>query len=209
MKTEDKRIASVDNNYDKQMTYREQLGKYKVAMEHEFYFEALLIVYAMMEDRLRSFLYHIGGLRKPDSRGLDVKKTKGILRRLYFGSDEAAENKKLTFDTITCKEQMVRATLNWVLENEPATSDTYLTVLKDEYEKRLNIEKFSKTLDDIDRWKTYRNEVIHGLFNKNVACLNEKIRDEVDAGMQYARFIDSQVKALKKTDTIRKRMKIQ
>lgn len=55
METEDKRIASVDNNYDKQMTYREQLGKYKVAMEHAFYFEALLIVYAMMEDRLRSF----------------------------------------------------------------------------------------------------------------------------------------------------------
>lgn len=67
---------------------------------------------------------------------------------------------------------------------------------------------FFNTLDHIDQWLKYRNEVIHGLFNKNAACLNESIREEVEAGMRYARFIDSQVKALKKKDAIRTKMRI-
>lgn len=207
-KTGDKRIASVYNNLDKQTTYREQLGKYKVALEHEFYFEAMLIVYAMMEDRMRSFLYHIGAFRQPDARQLNVSKTKGDLRRLYFGSDEAAENKKLTFDNISCKEKMIRATLNWAISSDSPVSGTYLDVLRSEYQKCLDMDGFLNTLDHIDQWLKYRNEVIHGLFNKNAACLNESIREEVEAGMRYARFIDSQVKALKKKDAIRTKMRI-
>ena len=177
-------------------------------MEHEFYFEAMLIVYAMMEDRMRSFLYHIGAFRQPDARQLNVSKTKGDLRRLYFGSDEAAENKKLTFDNISCKEKMIRATLNWAISSDSLVSDTYLDVLRSEYQKCLDMDGFLNTLDRIDQWLKYRNEVIHGLFNKNAACLNESIREEVEAGMRYARFIDSQVKALKKKDAIRTKMRI-
>jgi hypothetical protein len=94
-------------------------------LEHEFYFEAMLIVYAMMEDRMRSFLYHIGAFRQPDARRLNVSKTKGDLRRLYFGSDEAAENKKLTFDNISCKEKMIRATLNWAISSDSIVSGTW------------------------------------------------------------------------------------
>ena len=139
MKTENKQIASVYNNQDKQTTYREQLGKYKVALEHEFYFEAMLIVYAMMEDRMRSFLYHIGAFRQPDARQLNVSKTNGDLRRLYFGSDEAAENKKLTFDNISCKEKMIRSTLNWAISSDAIVSDTYLDILRSEYQKCLDL----------------------------------------------------------------------
>ena len=86
----EKQIAAVKDNTEKQEAYRKQLGRYRRALNNEFYFEAMLIVYAMIEDRLRSFLYYIGALRKADDPKLNVKQTKAILRRLYFGSDEDA-----------------------------------------------------------------------------------------------------------------------
>lgn len=50
MADKEKMIDAVKNNAEKQVTYREQLGKYKRALNNEFYFEAMLIVYALLED---------------------------------------------------------------------------------------------------------------------------------------------------------------
>ena len=41
-----------------------------------------------------------------------------------------------------------------------------------------------------------------------MTSVDEEIKSRVEAGMEYARFIDSQVKALKNKDEIRKNMKI-
>ena len=49
----EKQIAAVKDNAEKQEVYRKQLGRYRRALNNEFYFEAMLIVYAMIEDRLR------------------------------------------------------------------------------------------------------------------------------------------------------------
>ena len=57
-----RKIEPVKNNLDKQRTYAKQKEKYKSAMQHGFYLEAMMIDYALLEDRLRSVLYHIGFL---------------------------------------------------------------------------------------------------------------------------------------------------
>lgn len=54
------RIKPVEGNTEKQQTYRKQIEKYNRAMQFEFYYEAFMIDYAMIEDRLRSMLYHMG-----------------------------------------------------------------------------------------------------------------------------------------------------
>ena len=69
------KICPVSNNTDKQRTYKENCAKYKKAIQGEFYFEAMLISYAMLEDRLRSFLYHIGALKTRTSKGVSCGKT--------------------------------------------------------------------------------------------------------------------------------------
>ena len=83
-----------------------------------------------------------------------------------------------------------------------------LAVLKKENEGNLDIGGLLETLESVDKWRKYRNEVIHGLLNNNLDSLNEKLLEQVELGMKYARFIDSQVKALKKNDAIRKTMRI-
>ena len=203
----EKQIAAVKDNTEKQEAYRKQLGRYRRALNNEFYFEAMLIVYAMIEDRLRSFLYYIGALRKADDPKLNVKQTKAILRRLYFGSDEDAFGQKMDLGQISTKEKLIRNTLTWALEYEGIPEETYLAVLKSEYEG-LDIGGLLTTLDQIDVWREYRNEIIHGLLNKNVTSVDAELKSKVEAGMEYARFIDSQVKALEKKNVIRNKMKI-
>ena len=203
----EKQIAAVKDNTEKQEAYRKQLGRYRRALNNEFYFEAMLIVYAMIEDRLRSFLYYIGALHKADDPKLNVKQTKAILRRLYFGSDEDAFGQKMDLGQISTKEKLIRNTLTWALEYEGIPEETYLAVLKSEYEG-LDIGGLLTTLDQIDIWREYRNEIIHGLLNKNVTSVDAELKSKVEAGMKYARFIDSQVKALKKKNVIRNKMKI-
>lgn len=73
---EEKHIESVLGNNDKQNTYRKLMGRYKKAVSNEFYFEAMMIVYAALEDRFRSFLYYIGAIRNTTDEGLNVSKTK-------------------------------------------------------------------------------------------------------------------------------------
>ena len=73
-------IDPVKNNTDKQNTYRTNISRYNKAMKEGFFLEALLIDYALMEDRLRSFLYHIGLLENRDSYSIDSDRAKKSLK---------------------------------------------------------------------------------------------------------------------------------
>ena len=203
-----KEIDAVKDNKDKQVTYAYQMKRYKKALNNEFYFEAMLIEYAMLEDRLRSFLFYIGALRNVEDEKLNVAKTKGFLRSLYFGSKENAANKKLDINQISIKENLIRATVKWAIQYEGKPENQYMDILKSEYVACLDMDGLLSTLDEIDKWRKYRNEVIHGLLNKNVDSLNEQLHEQVMLGMSYARFIDNQVKSLKKKNNIRIKNKI-
>lgn len=54
-------IKPVESNTDKAFTYRQMKGRYIKAISEQFYFETLMIDYAMIEDRLRSFIYLLVG----------------------------------------------------------------------------------------------------------------------------------------------------
>ncbi len=71
----ERRIAPVADNREKQQTYKDQMRRYSKAMREEFFFEAILIDYAMLEDRLRSMLYHAALFANRDKAGC-WKKTK-------------------------------------------------------------------------------------------------------------------------------------
>lgn len=205
---DEKQIESVSGNKDKQNTYRQLMGRYRKAISNEFYFEAMMIVYAALEDRFRSFLYYIGAIRNPADDGLNVSKTKRQLRIIYFGSEEFAKNKKLDINQISIKEKLIRCTIVWVISTEGKPEDKYLASLKEAYEGGIDIDGMLKTLDEIDAWRQYRNEVIHGLLNKNIDSLNCELAQKVEVGMRYVRYIDNQVKFLKRKDLIRKRNRL-
>ena len=71
----ERRITPVADNREKQQTYKDQMQRYSKAMKDEFFFEAMLIDYAMLEDRLRSTLYHAAFFANRDKAGLEKNQT--------------------------------------------------------------------------------------------------------------------------------------
>ena len=199
-----RQIKPVQNNFEKQRTYTENKGKYYRAMKYGFYFEALLIDYAMMEDRLRSFIYHIGGFKTR----ADYRIGKGYVRKQLAEIVEMYRDEKestsLGISSISSKMKIVRATLHWASEVESTPDEKYLRTLKRQYEAQLDIGGLLDTLDEINKWCDYRNEVIHALMNKNTASIHDELEAQAAKGMELAMYLDTQVKALKKGNVIRK-----
>ena len=201
-------IQAVLNNKDKQKTYAENMAKYKRAIAGEFYFEALLIDYAMLEDRLRSFLYYIGLFKNRESYKADNKQVKVSIKKIITEYKNKDENDSLTISSISGKMKIIRCTLLWAAKTYGTQDDLYLTALKRQYEGALDIGEVLDKFNEISNWCAYRNEVIHALLNKSTESLMLELPQQAEHGMELARFMDNQVKKIKKGNYIRRRIKL-
>ena len=201
-------IAPVANNLEKYYTYSENISKYNKAMRGEFYFEALLIDYAMLEDRLRSMLYYLGALKSRDSIKIDYQKAQELLKRIVQDYAEKDEPKNISITSITGKIRVVRCVALWSLEvHEVNIENRYGIVLKKGMEG-IDIDWLIRTLSNIQKWCKYRNEIIHCLLNKNIDSVGMSIVEQAETGFSLARDIDTQVRLLKKGNTIRNKMNL-
>lgn len=200
-----RQIQPVQDNKDKQNTYRVLMGRYNGAVMHRFYFEALLIDYALLEDRLRSYLYHSGALNDRNSTKIACSKTKKDIKDIVCLYEK---NPNLGISNIIGKIKIIKAIATWtgeVMLDENASD--YKKVLKKQYES-LDISGLLSCLQEISEWCTYRNEVIHAVMNKNMDSLYEHLEEKVVKGKELATYLDSQLRILKKGDRIRKKMKM-
>ena len=200
---EQRQIKPVENNQAKQQTYAKQLGRYKLAMRNEFYFEAMMIVYAMLEDRLLSFLYYTGALANRNDIKIS-KKTKAYLSDIVTQHEQNESKVMLGTKNITGKMKIVKAMLTWASESENA-EEKYFVLLKALLEG-IDIGGMLDTLELLEPWLKYRNEIIHASMNKNIDSLYEQLGTKIEEGMGYARFIDEQVRILKRDNRVRKKM---
>lgn len=199
----ERRIAPVADNKEKQATYTDQMRRYKKAMKDGFYFEAMLIDYAMLEDRLRSMLYHAAFFASRDKTGC-WKKTKPYFQRFVTEYKNDKENDKLGVTNISGKIKVVRSMLRWVAEGDAVNqNDRYLQKLNDRCES-LDSGAILETLDAVQDWCAYRNEIVHALLNKNTTSVYAELETQAENGMKYARLIDLQVQILKRGNVVRK-----
>ena len=203
----DRMIKPVKNSEDKKRSYAENMRRYKKAMAGEFYYEAMLIDYAMLEDRMRSFLYHIGLFQTRDSYKADNGILTKKLRMIVDEYKEPKESKSLTVNSISGKMKIIRCTLCWASQTE-GTDDPVLKTLKYQYEGTLDIGAFLELLNEISAWCLYRNEVIHSLMNKNLDSLHQQLPERAEYGMKLARMMDEQVKRIKTGHVIRRKMNL-
>ena len=152
-------IDIVNDNYDKQLTYRRMMARYKKAIKEEFYLEALLIAYGTIEDRLRAFIYYIGGIRKFEDENLNVNKTKKHLRKIYFGSYELAKNKPLNINKLSDKIQLIKKTLEWSQEFVGVSEFEYLNTLKSEYEGTVDFVSIEENRHNIETLPHFRKRI--------------------------------------------------
>ena len=84
------RIEKVESGKDKAVTYSYQMERYKISIDQKFYLEAIVITYAMIEDRLLAYLHYVGVIdrRKQDQTAQKIyvsaqaqKQIKSLLKR--------------------------------------------------------------------------------------------------------------------------------
>ena len=201
-------ITPVKDNTEKHFTYRVFLSKYNKAMKEGFYFEALLIDYALIEDRLRSYLYYLGLLKTRNSYKIDSDKAKRTLKPILEENKGKKENANFAY-SMSGKIKIIRCTLLWAEQEGFNENDIYLKAIRAQYDKHVDVDGMLDVLQEIQDWCKYRNEVIHALLNKNAYSQNKSIKNQAEKGMQLARFLDNQVKYLKKGNRIRKSINLQ
>lgn len=176
-------IKRAKSNKAKMQTYAELLGKYKESIDNGYYGEAELIVYAYLEDRFKSFLYYIEAIDSKNDRSINSN-----MQRL-FGSEQIIDN-------ITAKMEVIETSIKKCgkLKGE----DEYAAFLDKVYKYAFNKSEFKSSLKAIRNWCKYRNELIHGLFNKDLEDLHSGYRAHVEDGYQLARQLDNYVEQLKR-----------
>ncbi len=204
----ERRIAPVTDNNDKARTYKENMKKYNRAIKSECYFEAILIAYAMMEDRLRSYLYYLGCLRSRGSHKFDNKKISEDIKELIATySDDDVCNLGIT--SITGKMRIVKSVQKWFKQGypNPHKSD-YLEELALCIDMTGDPDEMLAILAAIEDWCKYRNEVIHSLLNKNLDSLYTELPQKAEEGIVLARAIDKHVGRIKSRNSLRKYLKL-
>ena len=63
---------------------------------------------------------------------------------------------------------------------------------------------YKKCLNNIEKWCNERNVLIHASASRNIFDLYNKAVTNANEGMEYVRIIDSEVKKLKRSNSLRK-----
>ena len=192
------KIQPVESRQDKRNTYDKQMRRYERAMRGEFYLEAVLIMYACLEDRLLYMLYHLGVLTDErkfaagQGRSARVQAYRAIAKR-YNG-----EKAMLSVFGIKKKMQLVSAIMQMLLEEGPYPEESRMeALLRAKLADRERISGVLGLLKEIEDWCDYRNEVIHSLMHKNVESLNEELAAQAEKGKKLFRSLDGYVRWIK------------
>lgn len=195
-------IKKIENNFEKKEIYAKEMEKYNLAIKSDFYLEAIVIVYAMIEDRLNAFLYHSGCC----NRELKVtKKFKNEIRNIW-GIETSQQ--KISMKKISSKYNYIRNMLEWA-ENSCKDNESDFEILLKSKIEGIDVALLRDNIDKLENWCNLRNQIIHGLLNKNSTYLDEQLETITNEGYKIARNIDAIISMYKRNDNIRKKLKIQ
>ncbi len=200
------RIKPVQDRDDKQKTYKQHLIQYGKAMKEYFYFEAILIDYACLEDRLKYMLFYLGVLEseqdyKIRGKSQRVKEFREILR------DYVDQKANMSISSISGKRKIVESVFLLAAEQEKPENEITRITLWNALHDESHTADMLQTLKDIQDWCQYRNEIIHSLMNKNLESLNEQIRERAQEGYMLFRRLDQQVQWVKRKK-LREKLKL-
>lgn len=196
------KIEIVNDNKEKQLTYAEQKKRYSLAMKYGFYYEALLIDYALMEDRLKAILYHMGMITERTNINL-WKKNRPFVKKVVADALGEENAERLGLSNISAKTKIIKSIIKWASEEESQETEKRFAVLKKQCES-LDAALLLETLDQIDEWCKWRNEIIHGLMHRKTKKVADVVPDLAQKGMEFVKTLDAQERIIKKGNLIRK-----
>ena len=166
-------IENVENNVEKGNTYKTLYSRYKKAIKNEFYFESLVILYAIAEDKCNSILKHLGITTIVDKKVCIKDQFKNDIRLIN------TKYKRICLLEISYKIELIKRIIE-AYKNKTLKEYNSLKNMEIRLSK-MNLNILYKELDNLSNWKNNRNEIIHSLTNlkyqsvqKNILSINEE-----------------------------------
>lgn len=199
-------IKPVSDNMDKMLTYRNMMVKHRIAMNQKFYFEAIMIEYAMLEDRLASFLYHVGVLTPKNGKlKFSSNDTKLFVQNILENYVLKKPPERIDLKNISTKINIVRGLIFFASDSlVEKEHNKYYSTLAAVFKERLDLQALQETLNKITEWCRCRNEMVHSMLNKSFTDLIDYASPKAKDGIVYARYIDKCVDAVKGRNKIRR-----
>lgn len=194
-----RQILPVRDRHDKYITYQKQLTQLNKAIKEGFYFEAILIDYACLEDRLRYALYYLGVLKS--EKDYKVTNPNSVSAKTFRAILREYEGPKANMDisSISGKRKVVGSVIHFVQDNHDRQFDDIIRQsLLNSLQDVSRIEEMLGLLNEIENWCSYRNEIIHSLMNKNTDSVYEKVEEQAIKGFDLFRRLDKLVGWIKR-----------
>ena len=216
-------MENVKTGKEKQLVYAREYKRLSKAIKEEYYLEAIVIGYAIVEDRLVSFLHHAGIVsRNRDDLRINRCVYPYIRRLLGKKDDSTVKVKDITVKiNLICKLLSLSAERAVEIDDEvenlflangkkSITRKGYMTDLHLQVNNTIDWELIADIFYELDSWRKERNQLIHALLNKTILSSEDAEKRCAIKGNEITRNIDNcLVKPFKVNNRIRKKYNIQ
>lgn len=196
----DKRLTQYKDGKGKKKAHAYLNRRYKKAIENGFNFEAMMISYNLVEDRLVAFLHYAGVVNRDAEKLTIAKKIRPLIRRVLNKNEKF----RINVSNIGVKLDIIEA-----LTKMECCGDTYLTAVKEQLRKTVPIDQLFDVVNQCKKWKDTRNTYVHGLANKNPDEVEQYAKEVAEKGHEISREIDRLVDRFKANNNIRKKFNLQ
>ena len=190
-------MQNISNANEKNEIYKVLISKYQKAIKHEYHFEAMMILYAIIEDRTTSFLYHIG-FTSENEKAKASNTTKQYIISI-LGSEKKRNN---PFKNLHDKLNSIKIILNYGNKSQCVVGEnTYMSDLQKfvriKAKETKTFKKLSDAISELDKFRELRNKLTHDLCNFSYENINI-CTTELDATFKSIRVLDSAIGIIKR-----------
>lgn len=170
------------DNMSKHHTYQELTKKRDNSLKNENYVEAIAYSYAMIEDRLLSFLHHLYVIDRYKFKLEDLV-SQHLAKKMRKNNDVESEYKP-HIENISTKINIIKKLYNY------KGIDSVLIKINNHIKDTLDVKQLQNDIGRLNKWLNYRNEITHDLFNKDLDDLNNKLKSIAEEGIYLSGQFD-------------------
>lgn len=193
-------------NEQKGKMYTETIRRYKRAMASQFYFECLLIDYALIEDRLSDFFLQTKIAERNPKHKINFRapQRKNLIE---WGIPKA----KVSFSTMESKSDLLQKILE-SLETPVSENNIQIIAMKTVLKRNRIADLLTRSFfDELRDWRRTRNAIVHDLMNSAPSEI-DSAKEAAEKGFELFRILDRSVakikgKTEKEVDKLRERRK--
>lgn len=162
-------IKIVEDNIDKRDTYSKLNKDLKNAYNKKNFHEVINLSYAMIEDRLLTFLDLLFIIQKDNKKMYPANIIDEIIRTILKYDLNAEASKIYKINNLSTKLKIIKKII------QSNSNSNYILDCKKIIEKNIGIDNLLLWIKKVETFSRARNEIIHASFNKNIIALNNSL----------------------------------